>query len=140
MFALVFNFRMQFASSVPGRFQRGYANGFAGFKVAERGSHFSEVEKLQRALTEAASCHDRDRVRCASVDLHVGNEALALCAGGIVKAQQVHAMNRHPQANDLTRAHVSMGFCRQFFVFRESLHHSTLIASEGKWIVHSLLL
>jgi hypothetical protein len=61
----------------------------AALQVDKRCRDFSPVAELQRALAEAAAGYDRDGIGGAAVDLDVGDEALAVFAGGIVDAEPV---------------------------------------------------
>ena len=86
------------------------ANGLAGFQVNKRGRHFSPVAEFQCALAKAASGDDGNRVSHATINLNVGNQAFAVCAAGIVDAEQFEPQHRHANAEDLPGAQVSVGF------------------------------
>ena len=86
-------------------------------EIHEGGGHFSPVAELEGALAEAAAGDDGDGVGGAAIDFNEGDEALAICAPGIVDSKAFKAEHGHTDAEDLAGAEVSvsdLGFVEKF--------------------------
>jgi len=95
-----------------------------GLEVDESGGDFCPQSRNFRArFAEAAVGDERDGVGNAPVDLHVGNNALAI-GDGIVDAEFLQAEHGQAHAEDLARAEVPVGDGGEIEVFSESLHRS----------------
>src|ERR1700757_630181 len=71
-------FGKHFLRGLFGRFLRGDAHGAARLQIAEGGGDLAPIAEFQGALAEAAICHKSDSIRDATIDFHVGDDALAL--------------------------------------------------------------
>jgi hypothetical protein len=123
----------QLLCGLLGRFFGGNANGAAGFEVAERGGDFAPVAELQGALAQAAIGNQRDRVRDAAIDFHVGNKALAV-GDGIRDAEFAKAEHCEANAENLASADVAVGDDGEFEVFGEGFHVAVIFVSIARII------
>jgi hypothetical protein len=116
-----------------GAFGRRDADCFAGFEVDKSRGDFSPIAKFEGALTQSAAGDDSDGIGHTAVNLNEGNQALAILAVGIVKAEQLEAKHGHANAEYLAGAQVSMGYFRitQKFVKRLQSENSLRYSSAG---------
>ena len=82
-------------------------------EVDEGGGHLAPVAELEGAFAEAAAGDDGDGVGGAAVDLHEGDEALAVFGGeaaaGVFYAEALAAEQGHANAEDLAGTEVAVG-------------------------------
>ena len=81
-----------------------------GAEVEEGRGHLAPVAEFQGSLTEAAAGYHGYGVGGAPVDLDEGDQALAVCALGVVDAEAFAAEHGHAHAEDLARAEVTVGY------------------------------
>jgi len=119
LLVLVFDIRVEFAGSLLGRFKRGDADTFVCWRVASRiqrrtqvyegGGHLSPVPKLEGAFAKTAAGDDGDGVGGAAVDLHKGDESLAIGTARLVDAKSLAANHGEANAEDLSGAEMAVG-------------------------------
>src|ERR1700689_3605239 len=90
--------------------------------VHERGRDFAPVAELQRALAETTAGDHGDRVGGATVDLHKGDQTLAVLAAGILNAELRQAKHGQAHAQNLTGAEVSVRLLSVTQIFVERFH------------------
>src|SRR5262249_810466 len=74
----------------------------------ERRRHFSPIAKLQRALSQAASGDDPDRVGGAAVNLNKGHQPLAVFALRILDVETSQPEHGHTYAQHLAGAEMAV--------------------------------
>src|ERR1019366_2808718 len=110
LLVLVLDFRMHlprqrfrtFAGADPHRALRG--------EIDKGRRHFSPVTEFERPLAQPAAGHDGNRIGGAAVNLHKGNETLAIFAARVVDAQQFQPKHGQPDAQHLAGTEMSVGF------------------------------
>src|ERR1700691_126936 len=138
---LVGDLRKHFAGALFGVFERYHTYRAIRLQVAKSGGDFAEIAELQRALAQPASRDHRYGVGGATVDLDERHQALAMLAQRVVQVQQLQAIDRHAQSQDLPGADVAMGLFGQRHIFVKGFqgHPSSLSAGGRNSTSHPLL-
>ena len=90
-----------FAGADPHRSLRG--------EIDKRRGHFTPVPELERPLAQPASGYDGNGVGGAAVNLHKGDETLAIFAARIVDAQQFQPEHGQSDPQHLPGTQMSVG-------------------------------
>src|SRR5206468_6708572 len=86
LLVLALDLRMHLARQRLRRLTRRDAHSLAALYIDEGCGELAPIAKLQRALSQPAPGHDRDRIGCAAVDLDERHQPLAMFAARVVNA------------------------------------------------------
>ena len=93
-----------------------------GFEIDKGCCHLAPVAKFECALAQPATGDDADGIGGAAVDFDEGDQSLAVPPARVLDAQAGTSQHCQANAQDLTRAEMSMGDFGFFEKIFESWH------------------